>query len=105
MAKIKLVYQDCALCGARKEWGEKQLAKANTAGLEVELVSFASPEGSHLCKEAVLAGIGRLPFFTDGLTFRPTIDDFAAAAEKPKKTAKKTTKRKTKKQEDADGNL
>lgn len=101
MAKIKLVYQDCALCGARKEWGEKQLAKANTAGLEVELVSFASPEGSHLCKEAVLAGIGRLPFFTDGLTFRPTIDDFAAA----QTPAKKTVKRKTKKQEAEDGTL
>ena len=102
MTKIKLVYQDCALCGSRKEWGEKQLAKANTAGIEVELVSFASPEGSHLCKEAVLAGIGRLPFFTNGLTFRPTIDDFAEAAKKP---AKKTTKRKTKKQEATDGTL
>lgn len=92
--KIKLVYQDCPLCGSRKVWGEKQLAKANTAGIQVEKISFATPEGSHLCKEAVMAGIERLPFFTNGLIFRATIDEFI---EKPKKT------RKTKKKEADDG--
>lgn len=96
---IKLVYQDCPLCGSRKNWGEKQLEKANTAGLEVEKISFASPEGSHLCKEAIFAGVTRLPFFTNGLIFRETIDDFIQKdekAEKPKKTTKRKTTRKKK---------
>lgn len=97
MAKIKLVYQDCPMCGSRKEWGEKQIAKANTAGVEVEKISFASPEGSHLCKEALLAGITRLPFFTDGLIFRESIEDFVPVPEEPKKT----TKRKRAKREEA----
>ena len=95
MPTIKLVYQDCPLCGSREEWGERQLKLAAEAGLEIEKISFASPEGSHLCKEAVLAGIKKLPFFTNGLTFRNSIDDFAAAAEpveKPKKTRKRSKK-------------
>lgn len=93
---IKLVYQDCPMCGARKEWGEKQIAKANTAGLEVEKISFASPEGSHLCKEALFAGITRLPFFTNGLIFSESIDRFMEDAE-PAKKPKKITKRRAKK--------
>lgn len=94
---IKLVYQDCPLCGARKEWGEEQLAKAKSAGITVEKISFASPEGSHLCKEAVLAGVTKLPFFTNGLVFRPTIDDFITV----KKPAKKRTIKKKIKAEEA----
>ena len=98
MPTIKLVYQDCPMCGSRKEWGERQIEKAGAAGLEIEKISFASPEGSHLCKEAVLAGVGRLPFFTDGKVFRSSIDDFAdAITKKPKTTKKRTTKRKTEK--------
>ena len=93
---IKLVYQDCPMCGSRKNWGEKQIEKANTAGLEVEKISFASPEGSHLCKEALYAGVTRLPFFTNGLIFRETIDDFIQKDEKPKKTTKRKTTRKKK---------
>lgn len=98
MPTIKLVYQDCPMCGSRKEWGERQIEKAGAAGLEIEKISFASPEGSHLCKEAVLAGVGRLPFFTDGKVFRSSIDDFAdAIIKKPKTTKKRTTTRKTEK--------
>lgn len=98
MPTIKLVYQDCPMCGSRKEWGERQIEKAGAAGLEIEKISFASPEGSHLCKEAILAGVGRLPFFTDGKVFRSSIDDFADAIIKKLKTTKKrATKRKTEK--------
>ena len=98
MATIKLVYQDCPMCGSRKEWGEKQIAKAGAAGLEIEKISFASPEGSHLCKEAIFAGVTRLPFFTDGKVFRESIDDFVAATgvvieeQKPKKTRRRAKK-------------
>lgn len=94
MPKIKLVYQDCPMCGSREEWGERQVELAGAAGLEIEKISFASPEGSHLCKEAIFAGITKLPFFTDGLTFRESIDDFADAALEKKKPAKKRTARK-----------
>lgn len=102
MPSIKLVYQDCPMCGSRQEWGERQIEKAGAAGLEIEKISFASPEGSHLCKEAVLAGVGRLPFFTDGKIFRSSIDDFADAIinqQKPKTTKKRTTHKKKEKAE------
>lgn len=90
---IKLVYQDCPLCGARKVWGEKMLAKADTAGLTVEKISFATPEGSHLCKEAVMAGVTRFPFFTDGLVFRESIDDFIKKPTQKRKTTRKKTEK------------
>jgi hypothetical protein len=98
MATIKLVYQDCPMCGNRKEWGEKQTAKANAAGLQIEKLSFASPEGSHLCKEAIFAGVTRLPFFTDGKFIYESIDDFVEASgavieeKKPAKTRRRTKK-------------
>lgn len=98
MATIRLVYQDCPMCGNRKEWGEKQTAKANAAGIEIEKLSFASPEGSHLCKEAIFAGVTRLPFFTDGKVFRESIDDFVEATgavieeKKPTKTRRRAKK-------------
>ena len=86
---LKIVYQDCALCGSRKEWGEKTIKAALAAGLEIQKISFASPEGSHLCKEAILAGIGSLPFITNGLKFSKNIEDFIPKPEEPKKTTKK----------------
>lgn len=98
MATIKLVYQDCPMCGNRKEWGDKQIAKAAAAGIEIEKISFASPEGSHLCKEAIFAGVTRLPFFTDGKVFRDSIDDFVEATgavieeKKPAKTRRRAKK-------------
>lgn len=94
MPTIKLVYQDCPLCGSREEWGERQLKLAEQAGIEIEKISFASPEGSHLCKEAVLAGMKKLPFFTNGLVFRESIDDFAAAAKPVEKPVQKSTRKK-----------
>lgn len=85
---IKLVYQDCALCGSR---GEKQIAKADAAGITIQKISFATPEGQHLCKEAVLAGVQRLPFYTNGLVFRASIDDFIETAKPKRKTTRKKT--------------
>ena len=88
---LTIVYQDCPLCGARKKWGEKTIAHAQKAGLEVRKLSFASPEGAHLCKEAIYAGCTALPFITDGVKFSQNIDDFIE--KKPAKPAKKTKKR------------
>lgn len=99
MATIKLVYQDCPMCGSRKKWGEKQIAKAAAVGIEIEKISFAGPEGSHLCKEAILAGVTRLPFFTNGKVFRENVDDFVLDAggtiepEKPKAHKRRSAKK------------
>jgi len=96
---LTIVYQDCPLCGARKKWGEKTIAHAQKAGLETRALSFASPEGAHLCKEAIYAGCTALPFITDGVKFSQNIDDFI---EKPAQPAKKSTKKKTAKKPEAE---
>lgn len=93
---LTIVYQDCALCGARKAWGERTIAKALAAGKEIRKMSFASPEGAHLCKEAIYAGMTKLPFITDGVKFSQNIDDFIA------KPAKKSAKRPKKTEEPAE---
>lgn len=91
---LTIVYQDCPVCGNRKAWGERTIAKATEAGKEIRKLSFASPEGAHLCKEAIYAGMTKLPFITDGVKFSQEIGDFL---EKPAKPAKKSTKKPTKK--------
>jgi hypothetical protein len=86
---LTIVYQDCPLCGARKNWGERTIAKALKAGQEIRKLSFASPEGAHLCKEAIYAGCTTMPFITDGVKFSQNIEDFI---ETPKATKKRTRK-------------
>lgn len=95
---LVVVYQDCPTCGNRKEWGEKTIEVAKKSGLDIRYVSFATAEGQNLCKQAVYAGVGRLPFITNGQKFSSDIADFIEA----KKTAKKGT-RKPKKEETEDG--
>ena len=51
MKEIIVVYQDCPLCGARKEWGEKTLKEALNARARVRKVSFATREGEKLIYE------------------------------------------------------
>lgn len=121
---LTIVYQDCPVCGNRKAWGERTIAKATKAGKEIRKLSFASPEGAHLCKEAIYAGMTKLPFITDGVKFSQEIGDFLekkpkslnAALNDPKfmkKVAKKAdeaqaktlgkTKKRTRKPEAEDG--
>lgn len=93
---ITCVYQDCVLCGDRGKAIKKISAEH---GLHIIFKSFASDEGKRLCKEAILHGIGQLPFYTDGEKYSTTLAEFV---EKPKKTPKKTprkTRKKTKKAE------
>lgn len=87
MSKLKMVYQDCPTCGNRKEWGEKTIAKAKESGLDVEFISFATPEGQHLCKLAIYAGISKLPFLTNGEKFSRDIADFIEVKKAPKSLA------------------
>lgn len=96
---LKCVYQDCPTCGNRKNWGEKTIRIAKESGLEIKFISFASPEGANLCKQAIYAGIGKLPFITDGTKFSEDINDFVKKQEAPKK--RRT--RKVKKEEADDG--
>lgn len=98
MNNLVCVYQDCPTCGNRKNWGEKTIARAKQSGLDIKFVSFASPEGANLCKQAIYSGIAHLPFITNGQKFSNNIDDFVA---KPK--AKRT--RKTKKVEVKDNGI
>lgn len=92
MSKLKMVYQDCPTCGNRKEWGEKTIAKAKESGLDIEFISFATPEGQHLCKLAIYAGISKLPFLTNGEKFSQDIANFVKR--EPKKKARRVKKAK-----------
>lgn len=88
--RIMLIYQDCPMCGNRKEWGEVQLRIADGAGIEIEKISFASKRAEGLAKKAVEAGIPSYPFFTDGERFGKDISLFCDnSGKKTKKGAKK----------------
>lgn len=89
--KITCVYQDCFLCGRR---GKKRLHIIEKYGLDVEKVSFASPNGAELCRVAVLQyGIGKMPFFTDGKgKFSTSLADFAPTPARKRKTTRRIAK-------------
>lgn len=80
--KIYLVFQDCPLCGARKEWGKAQLVKADTAGVAVEKIPFTHASNLINAKDLILraakAGM-HLPFFTDGEKFSQNIDELLSS--------------------------
>ena len=78
MSEILLIYQDCALCGAKKAWGETQLELAASNGQPVRKVSFVAEEAKGLCQKAVEAGIQMLPFFTDGTHFAKSVEEILA---------------------------
>lgn len=99
MKEIIVVYQDCPLCGARKEWGEKTLKEALNARARVRKVSFATREGEKLIYEAILKGYTRLPFVTDGEHFAynvKTLLEAQSEAKKAKKQSEKEAKQKAK---------
>lgn len=93
MKRIYLIYQDCPLCGARKEWGEAQTKIANTHGFEIVKMSFVSPKADEFIKTAVYEKhIGKLPFFTDGEKYSRDLADFVEKEEKPIKNTRKKAK-------------
>ena len=99
MKEIIVVYQDCPMCGARKEWGEKTLKEALKAKARVRKVSIFSREGEKLNWEAILKGCTRLPFVTDGEHFAydvKTLLEAQSEAKKAKKQAEKEAKQKAK---------
>lgn len=91
--EIICVYQDCVMCGDRGKKLKDFIVKKH---LNVRKVSFASPEGEELCHKAVFEhGIGKMPFFTDGVKFATSLEDFTKR--KPAQTKKTGTKSKSKK--------
>lgn len=90
--EIICVYQDCPLCGDRGRTLKKLIFSKN---LNVRKVSFASEEGKDLIHKAVFeCGIHSMPFFTDGVRFSESIDEFIS--NKPKKSAKKIARKEIK---------
>lgn len=98
MSEVVIVYQDCYLCGAKKEWGEKTIKHLTDKGVPYRKVSFASVEGQAHCAKAVLNGITTMPFVTDGKIYAKDVETLLQAESEPK-TAKKKAKtvKKTKK--------
>lgn len=81
------------MCGDR---GKKLKQFIEKKRLNVRKVSFASPEGEELCNEAVFEhGIGKMPFFTDGVKFATSLEEFTKR--KPAQAKKTGTKNKSKK--------
>lgn len=96
---IQLVYQDCPMCGRRREWGDKQLEVASREGVEIVKVPFAQVGAGELIWAACRAGVS-LPFFTDGKHFANNLDELLAnmaPKKKPQKRAAMT--------EEKDGDL
>lgn len=85
--EIVVVYQDCALCGAK---GRQKIADLAGQGIIIRKVSFITEEGRELCAKAVEKGIGSMPFYVDGDDFATNIEAFLIR--KPKKTVKKVQK-------------
>lgn len=74
---VYLVYQDCAVCGARKEWGEAQLKLADKLKFNIVKKPFYHKDSKELIRKAVFEkGIGSMPFFTDGEKFSYDLSDF-----------------------------
>lgn len=87
MREIKIVYQDCPMCGARYNWGLKQTEVAARNNITLIKTPFYKPGVGKLIQKAIENGVGTMPFFTDGEKFSTDLEDFI---EKP---AKKITKR------------
>lgn len=94
MAKeIKLIYQDCPMCGARKSWGLKQSYLASENNLVIVPTPFYATGSKELIMKAIKSGIGKMPFFTDGDKFAYGIDSFIETPEIETEVAEKKAKR------------
>lgn len=74
------------MCGSRKDWGEEQTHLADTHGFEIVKVSFASVKGREYCAEGLKKGIKTFPFFTDGVKYGKSVEDFIESEPQEKKT-------------------
>lgn len=91
--EVWLIYQDCAMCGSRENWGKAQTTLADTFGLKIVKVGFTDPRAEGHMWEAVKVGIQSYPFFWDGKKYAQNISAYA-----PKPKAEKKMKKKTKRE-------
>lgn len=113
--EIIIVYQDCFMCGGRENWSAKAKKAAEQlekAGASFRKLSFASIEGQNHCAKAIEAGVGAMPFYTDGKIYASDLETLLEAESKAQNerdevephTAKvKVTKRTKKTKEQKDG--
>lgn len=94
MKEVTVVYQDCALCGAK---GRQTIAEYVKRGIELRKVSFISDEGRKLCAEAVKRGIGSMPIYVCNGAFSPTLDGLFNENKEKRKAASKSKKQMKKK--------
>ena len=108
LREIIAVFQDCVMCGDK---GRKKALNLAKDGVFIRKVSFVSPEGKELCRQAVFDhGIRTMPFYVDGDKFATSLDELLGNNEKKpakttKKKAKKTTKNKKSSKEVTDGSI
>lgn len=104
--EIVIVYQDCFMCGSRENWSDKAKKAAEQlekAGATFRKLSFASIEGQQHCAKAIEAGVGAMPFYTDGKIYASDLETLLEAESKPQTAKIKVTKRTKKTKEPKDG--
>lgn len=104
--EIVIVYQDCFMCGSRENWSAKAKKAAEQlekAGATFRKLSFASIEGQQHCAKAIEAGVGAMPFYTDGKIYASDLEMLLEAESQPQTAKIKVTKRTKKTKEPKDG--
>lgn len=104
--EIIIVYQDCFMCGSRENWSAKAKKAAEQlekAGASFRKLSFASIEGQNHCAKAIEAGVGAMPFYTDGKIYASDLETLLEAESEPHTAKIKLTKRSKKTKEKKDG--
>lgn len=79
--EILLIYQDCPMCGSRKEWGLKQKYLAANNNIVIRPVPFYATGIKGLTMKAIQNGIGKMPFYTDGDKFAYDLVSFIETPE------------------------
>lgn len=98
MKEVLIVYQDCFVCGANKNWGERTIKHLTDKGIPFRKVSFASMEGQSHALKAIEAGIKSYPFVTDGEKYTKNIEELTGIKKVDVKITTKKAKKSTKKE-------
>ena len=110
--EIYLVYQDCAMCGTRLDWGKKQTEVANAYGYKIIEVPFTAEGAGKIITKVCLTkeikpkkpgSMATLPFFTDLKNFSKNLEDFIEKPEEKQPLPKKSKKSRKKTTEVKDG--
>lgn len=91
LREVIAVFQDCVMCGDKGRKKAEILAKK---GVFIRKISFVSPEGKELCRQAVFDhGIRTMPFYVEDGKFSESLDELLGnIQEKSTKTKKRKSK-------------